>query len=69
MALMLDTDGAPLKRFWCLYEIMTVMRLRQEGRDMPDARSAAVNIITTAVGLGFPKSLREDVGDSAGTRP
>lgn len=34
MALMLDTDGAPLKRYWCLYEIMTVMRLRQEGRSM-----------------------------------
>jgi hypothetical protein len=32
---MLDTDGAPLKRFWCLYEIMTVMRLREDGRDMP----------------------------------
>lgn len=34
MALMLDTDGAPLKRYWCLYEIMTVMRLRNEGRPM-----------------------------------
>jgi hypothetical protein len=34
MALMLDTDGAPLKRYWCLYEIMTVMRLQKEGRNI-----------------------------------
>jgi hypothetical protein len=34
MALMLDTDGAPLTRYWCLYEIMTVIRLRSNGRPM-----------------------------------
>jgi len=34
MALMLDSDGAPLKRFWCLYEIMTVIILRSEGKIM-----------------------------------
>jgi len=33
-ALILDTDGAPLKRFWCLYEIMTIIQLMRSDKGM-----------------------------------